>query len=152
MELIAAALGTAEVAAKASSGLWKLCEKWHNAPRDIFELRDEIDRATRLYATVQSHILDSSTAGSTPPSFDSGAAAARELDLLLIEGLGVVSRLQDLIDQLLDEQSPGQPRADSVLKRRRLNWLRNLPTARHLKRSLRQNTEQVGVQLVLLNM
>jgi hypothetical protein len=158
MELVAAALGAADVASKASSSLWKLCEKWHNAPRDIFALRDEIDRADRLYTTVQSHILDSSILRSAGSSLETVPAAARELDSLLVQGLGVVSRLHDIICQLLDstarqvESSSSPPRAKSVLKRRRLVWLRSLPTVRYLKKSLHHNLEQVGVQLVLLNL
>jgi len=167
MEIVACALGVADLTATASSKLWALSEQWRSAPREIFELRDEVDRANAFFIMVRAH-LQSSTNFGNGGSSGLNAQASEALRSLLLSGQGILCGLQDIIDQLLQSPSSkatldqGQEEAgpsvavkfgpDAISKRRRWTWLRNYSKFRQLKRSLHHNVEQIGIQLVFLNL
>jgi len=154
MELVAAALAVAEVSAKTSSKLWKLSEQWRTAPRDIFDIRDEVDRAASLFALVEAQ-LQSCSLGleHSPGSSMTGLniRAGHALRQLLHSGQGIVNKLQDFIDLLLLHDGSGDF-GEIISKSRRLMWIRNSHKIRFLRSSLKTNLEGVGVQLALLNL
>ncbi|RSL44018.1 hypothetical protein CEP54_014856 [Fusarium duplospermum] len=53
MELLVAIVGVADVTARASTGLWKLCEQWRDAPKEIRLLRDDLVQANAFFAQIQ---------------------------------------------------------------------------------------------------
>jgi hypothetical protein len=165
MELAAAVVAVVEVTSRASSALWKLGEEWKNAPRDIYQLRDDVDRAVSLYRVVQASIAppenpkggDGYRAQVVRGGGDNGggpgeALVADELKLLVLEGESAVSRIQAMIDNLMHTSGTPFAAADIIPKMRRLAWLRNQAKVRYLQSVLRRNLDQLGMHLVLLNL
>ena len=157
MEVVAAALGVVDIAARSSSKLWKLCEIWKNAPRDIYELRDEVDRAIGIYKIVEANLRNG----------EKTEEVSAELLALLQSGVGIVTDLQELIDELLyasgaPEQERDQPtrvttrdyrpRVEGLMKRRRLLWMTKTQRVKYLRRVLKGNIDQIGLQLILMNL
>jgi len=156
MELAAATVGIVELTAKASSAIWKLCAQWKNAPLELSQLRDDIDRASMLYALVQRCALTAIGSSGDPVH----GATAHELAALLSSGSDTVGKLQEIVYSLLRQSSEkdemqgdgANPQQDVPSRVWKLTWIRKTASIRFLRRSLRHNLEQVGLHLTLLNL
>lgn len=152
MEAAAAVIGIADAAARASSKIWNLCEQWKDAPQDIYQLRDELDRADRFFSALKE---------ASNQQFPAHVSENISTDLasLLKKGYNTVYTLQLLVDELLctnylpgvSAQSRGEDGTVEISKRRRLLWLKRLHKVKRLKGTLKQTTEQTGLYLSLLN-
>ncbi|KAK5651530.1 hypothetical protein OQA88_11984 [Cercophora sp. LCS_1] len=143
MEAVAAIVGVADVTARASSKIWRLCELWKDAPQDVYFLRDDLDRANRFFASLRNSLE------TLPPTM--GQPLSQDLEGLLGSGHRTISSLQLLLDEFLDDKQAGTRQVVEISKRRKLLWLRSLSKVKRLKGALRQTTEQVGLCLSLLN-
>ncbi len=153
MEVVACVVGVADVTARASSKIWRLCELWKDAPQDAYHLRDELHRAGRFFDALKSGMQHFS---SVSPS----QTMLVDLTSLLNQGHHTVSTFQQLFDELLNAgDGVGNDSGDlshqnpvvELGKKRRLRWLKRLHKIKRLRASLRQTTEQVGLYLSLLN-
>jgi len=153
MEIVACVVGAADVTARASSKIWRLCELWKDAPQDAYHLRDELGRASRFFDAIKSGIQESF---SVSPS----QTVLMDLTSLLNQGHHTVSTLQVLFDELLSDRDglekdsgalPHQNSAVELSKKRKLRWMKRLHKIKRLRASLRQTTEQIGLFLSLLN-
>jgi hypothetical protein len=77
MEIVAATVGVADVAGRVSHRVWRLCEAWKDAPRDVFQLRDDLSRAQEFYGSLREDVARSVAALlTTPPSSPTEKAAS----------------------------------------------------------------------------
>src|SRR5262245_57221552 len=67
MEVVGAAVGVADVAGRVSHRVYKLCEAWKDAPRDVFQLRDDLARAQDFYGSLKEDVAKSITVILAPP-------------------------------------------------------------------------------------
>jgi len=56
MELIAATIGVIDVTTRTSSHVWKLCNNWKDAPRELHHLRDDMVRTHEFFLQVRTGI------------------------------------------------------------------------------------------------
>ena len=156
MEIVACVIGVADVTARASSKIWRLCELWKDAPQDVFHLRDELDRSSRFFEALKTGMQQQSL----PASSSSSPSQTVMVDLtsLLNRGHGTVSALQALFDELLIVKTDAEKGSSSeklvaveLGKRRRVGWLKRFHRIKRLRNSLRQTTDQIGLYLSLLN-
>jgi len=56
MEVVAAAVGIADVTARSAHMLWRLCDAWRDAPHDLFQLRDDLSRANEFYGSLKNDV------------------------------------------------------------------------------------------------
>jgi len=156
MELVAAAVGVVDITARASSKAWELCGIWKDAPRDIFQLRDEIDRSATFFLALHDGLVRRSK--SRPDCQDLAAADADiEFQSLLVEGCDAIEGLQKIIDDLIapcqEEPASTTPAAKlSIPKRRKFVWLRRLKEVKKLKNTLNHVTSQIGFRVAFLNL
>jgi len=147
--VVAAAVGIADVAARASSKAWKLCDLWRDAPRDIFLLRDDLDRSARFFVALHQGL----ERRSDNRKDSEWAAADDELASLLSDGCETLEGLQDIMDSLISPDSVAMPATQLDLpKRRRFLWLRRLKEVKKLKVALGNVMSQIGLQLAYLNL
>ncbi|KAF5006895.1 hypothetical protein FDECE_6754 [Fusarium decemcellulare] len=99
MELLAAIIGVADVTARASTGLWKLCEQWRDAPKDVHLLRDDLVQANAFFVQIQKGISMEQARGVDASSWP--PACIHELKRLLHEGQTLVLGVQKMVDELL---------------------------------------------------
>jgi hypothetical protein len=152
MEAAAAVISVAEVAARVSLRLWKLCDAWHDAPKDVHRLREDLARAHEFYDAVRQGM----DAGQiTRP----GSKAPQELLLLLQSGRDTLSKIESIVDQVMQgqvvaEQPTGklQPlKIQSLKARRKVVWLAKSDKLHRLKAELLQNKTMIYGELVALN-
>src|SRR5690349_2452940 len=123
MELVAAAVGIVDITTRACSKCWKLCDLWRDAPRDIFQLRDDLDRSARFFLSLHEGLRRRSGSQNDVER----AAADDEIAALLVEGCDAIEGLQNIMDELISPDAIRAPRAQSeILKRRKFLWLRRL--------------------------
>ncbi|RSM00939.1 hypothetical protein CDV31_011579 [Fusarium ambrosium] len=150
MELLAAIVGVADVTARASTGLWKLCEQWRDAPKDIHLLRDDLVQANAFFAQIQKGLTAEQARGGSasrwPPE------CIRELERLLQDGQALVLGVEKMVDELM---SPGiaasGPSHQSLSGRRKLLWVTKLRWTSEQRRSLKTLMGKICVSLVSLN-
>lgn len=146
MEVVACVVGVADVTARASSKIWKLCELWKDAPQDVYLLRDELGRASRFFDALKSGIEQSFPASLSPDMLVDFLS-------LLDQGHKTVSTLQLLFDDLLAPSNDSGKAHSTVLelsKTRKLYWLSRFHKTKRLRSSLRRTTEQIGLYMSLL--
>ncbi|RSL88358.1 hypothetical protein CEP52_015246 [Fusarium oligoseptatum] len=150
MELLAAIVGVADVTARASTGLWKLCEQWREAPKEIHLLRDDLVQANAFFAQIQKGLTAEQARGGSasrwPPE------CIRELERLLQDGQALVLGVEKMADELM---SPGiaasGPSHQSLSGRRKLLWVTKLRWTSEQRRSLKTLMGKICVSLVSLN-
>ncbi|RMJ04690.1 hypothetical protein CDV36_014640 [Fusarium kuroshium] len=150
MELLAAIVGVADVTARASTGLWKLCEQWRDAPKEIHLLRDDLVQANAFFAQIQKGLTAEQARGGSssrwPPE------CIRELERLLQDGQALVLGVEKMVDELM---SPGiaasGPSHQSLSGRRKLLWVTKLRWTSEQRRSLKTLMGKICVSLVSLN-
>lgn len=72
IEVVGAAIGVAGVTARSTHRLWKLCEAWREAPREVFPLLDGLQRAQEFYTCLKVDVTNAlavplATSKSNPP-------------------------------------------------------------------------------------
>ncbi|RTE76955.1 hypothetical protein BHE90_008575 [Fusarium euwallaceae] len=150
MELLAAIVGVADVTARASTGLWKLCEQWREAPKEIHLLRDDLVQANAFFAQIQKGLTAEQARGGSasrwPPE------CIRELERLLQDGQALVLGVEKMVDELM---SPGiaasGPSHQSLSGRRKFLWVTKLRWTSEQRRSLKTLMGKICVSLVSLN-
>ena len=152
LELIAAAVGVVEVTARSSSKAWKLCAKWKDAPREVYSLRDDLDRAGTFFSLVR-HGLDNNFSDPNDPS---RVKLVEELHALIKKGQAVLTNLEAVIDTVLEARPGGKGEIDEqneteLRKKYRLMWLRRYNTAKTLKASLYHIMDQTKMYLTLMS-
>jgi len=147
MEIVAIVVGVADVTARASSKIWHLCEVWKDAPEEVCQLRDELDRAGRFFASLQNAIQQSFPA-SVPPS------TSADLKSLLNKGRCTIITMQVFLDELCStKEALGQcTQVGELGKSRRLLWMRRKKKIKKSWATLRHTIEHIGLYLSLLNM
>jgi len=149
MELVAAAVGIADITTRASSKCWKLCDLWRDAPRDIFQLRDDLDRSARFFLSLHEGLERRSSGHNDVDR----AAADGEIAALLGDGCDAVEGLQDIMDELISPEAVNSPGEQlEIPKRRKFLWLRRFREVKKLKTLLNHVTTQIGFQLAYLNL
>ncbi|KAK5658146.1 hypothetical protein OQA88_2119 [Cercophora sp. LCS_1] len=121
MELAAAIVGVADVAARVGSKLWKLSAAWRDAPDDLCRLRDDLTRTHQFFNEIKEGGLSTFQAAlrkqKEPPD------GLSDLQTMLGDGLDILQRIEAIIDKLV--QVSGQP-ADSprdLGKRGKIYWI-----------------------------
>jgi ankyrin repeat protein len=163
MELAAAIVAVAEVTARCSSKVWKLCHQWKDVPRDIVQLRDDLERSGRFLEVLRQVAPDGALLA--PNSGDESGnwlSAGRDLGVLLRQGHVVVDKLHEIVDELVDPspkfeggdgpQQEAESWPSSIRTSRKILWLRRAQDVKKLKASLNHITTQIGFQLALLNL
>ncbi|KAK3377306.1 ankyrin repeat-containing domain protein [Lasiosphaeria ovina] len=156
MELAAAAFGLVGVTGRASSKLWKLCDSWRDAPREVHQLRDNLVRASDFFSQVKSGVERTSNSNSTPNAHQK--ESLRQLKLLLDQGFALIVDIETIIQKLSD----GQPSSentdqahsethDPLSKRRKIAWLANAKKLRRLGASLKEISVKICASLIHLN-
>lgn len=124
MEIAAAAIGIAGVAAQASSKLWTLINTWRDAPTDLRYLRDELTQTEIFFREVQPNLDASQLSGPSESS-------RRELGGLIRHGTDVLRCIEAITDELLSRDDETEKESDrktleDLGKRRKFLWLRRL--------------------------
>jgi hypothetical protein len=100
LEVVVASYSVARVATQACWNTWLLCEQWKNAPREVFQLRDELSSADEFFAGVQRG-LGTEVSNHDCQWTDETAA---ELRHLLNQGHNALLQIQAIVDRLLDNE------------------------------------------------
>lgn len=149
MELFAGIVGVADVTARTSAGLWRLCEHWRDAPKDVSLLRDDLGQASEFFAQLQRGIAaEQARAGAStwPPE------SIAELERMLQDGEALVLSVQQLVDDLLNQTVPGAGQAQQDLsKRRKLTWVKRSRWVLEQRRALKKLVGKIYGVLLSLN-
>ncbi|KAK1749411.1 ankyrin repeat-containing domain protein [Echria macrotheca] len=149
MEFAAAVIGIGQVAALVTLETRKLCERWKDAPKAIYLLRDELDTAETFFSALRVGL------GNLPPKLGDGSpttAMLAELHVLLARSNTILVRLQRILDELLGSSGDAlSSDVQSLAKRRKLLWLRRLEEVNKLREKLRRTTHDIGLFMTLLN-
>jgi hypothetical protein len=154
MEILGATLAVVDVTSRASAGIWRLCQAWRDAPEEVFQLRDEIDRADRFFCMLKAGIAESCDSPD-PCAF----ASVEEVVYLLQQGQRTIQDLQEIVDELFREgasqKSISQPPLDAKVKlrsTRKLLWLRRAGQVKRSRMGLRKVISELGLSLTFLNL
>ncbi|KAJ4328679.1 hypothetical protein N0V84_000870 [Fusarium piperis] len=150
MELLAAIVGVADVTARASTGLWKLCEQWRDTPKEIHLLRDDLVQANAFFAQIQKGLTAEQARGASasrwPPE------CIRELERLLKNGQALILGVEKMVDELLSQGiAASRPSHQSLSGRRKLLWVTKLRWTSDQRSSLKVLMGKICVSLVSLN-
>lgn len=150
MELFAAIVGVADVTARASTGLWRLCEQWRDAPKEIHLLRDDLVQANSFFAQIQKGLIAEQARGASasrwPPE------CTRELGQFLKDGQALVLGVEKMVDELLSRGvAASGPSHLSLSGQRKLLWVTKLRWTSDQRRSLKTLMGKICVSLVSLN-
>ena len=140
MEIATGVVGLADVAIRAGSKVWKVCEAWRDAPSDLHHLCDDLVRAERFYNETRQG-FDAFYAGSSK-RLTWKPGPRRDLDKLLDEGKSTLKDIEEIVDKLV----PGFPQDNSQLdqpvvlsKKRKATWLNNKSKVVKLRKNLHDN-------------
>lgn len=153
MEIVAASFTVASVTARAGSTVWQLCEIWQDAPRDIFDLRDDLTRAGEFFLAVQ-HGLQSALKQENAAGWTSSSG---KLEGLLLRGQRITLEIQRILDKLCRHGEPLQKRDEGVVTnkliggRGKLEWLTKRNRVYGLRQTLRHDIVEITAALMLLN-
>jgi len=153
MEVAAAAIGITEATARVSVGIWKLCDIWREAPKEVHRLRDELARAHEFLGSVREKVVqDPGTSLATDES-------SQRLTSLLGRGRDVVEGLEDLINEVLGVQVQGYApnyyraaRENPLKAKRKFIWMTKIGKVRNLRAALARNNAEIYGELVALNL
>jgi hypothetical protein len=145
MEAIAGIVGIAEGAARAGSKLWQLTASWRDAPRDVHQLRDDLDRTSGFYNEIRQGIENTyGQLGEMQPQLK------RELHWLVDDGYRHILELERIIDRI--QAASGTDRNRGIGPKGRLTWLLQSQKVARLRLASRDVMFRLFGLLVTLNM
>lgn len=118
MDPASLAITTAANAADACRQIWQLCEMWHDAPRDIMHLRDELAQANDFFSMVQL----AATKHTWVRTADWVGQLTYELEECFQKAETVVRDVQSKLNSLLESSLTSGSGAND--RRRRVLWLK----------------------------
>jgi len=152
MEMALACVGAADVAARSASKLWELTEVWRDAPSDIHRLRDDLMHAKDFLGQVRYQIETASQ------SFQTKFQETESLRALFERGRDILAEVQEIVESL---RKPSRtidnlPLTDThhpivLTKRRRLIWMTKRNRVHRLSNLLKDVTQSICGQLMVLN-
>lgn len=145
MDPASTAINTAANAADACRQIWELCELWHDAPKDIAQLRDELAQANEFFSMVQLAV----TKHTWIRTADWVGQLTYELEECLHKAETVVREVQTNLNRLLDVSlSYG---IEISNKRRRAMWLRSHDDISRLRSHLKDAMFEICSVLAILD-
>jgi hypothetical protein len=154
MELVAACVGIADIAARSSSKIWRLTELWKDAPSEIHQLRDDLSYAQEFFGEVRFRAT-----ATRELAFRKPASQTQQLCGLLDQGSDILGELEVIIDGLGhpaadadDEPLLGDEPVAGMSKRRRVTWLLKRRRTHALRLRLKDLLNSICGQLMALNM
>lgn len=160
MELVSTAIGIAEAAARATSGVYTLCSLWSEAPRDVYELRDDLVTTSELLAAVQRGLAmehaKRKARGIGTPGWSPDAVGG--LQRLLLRGQIIVGEIQKILDKLTGGPHPQNAKVERydksrerLGKRMKVEWLMKRRKIYGLRTAMTDIRQKVYVSLIYLN-
>lgn len=140
---------------------------WKDAPRDVFFLRDELETCKAFLESIQEGIFKSSLLDDIETSHMSGGLGVLKteaLKALLTRAENIVVNLGQILGELVGRQGNslntcgknGDPAIDRSQKRlafrKKVLWIRRLDAVTKLRKMLRRATDDIALQLMMLNM
>jgi hypothetical protein len=138
MEIAAAVIGVADVAARASSKLWALSAAWRDAPLDLHSLRDDLTRTERFFGEIRQSLdrISLTQPGSMCDIFMLGS----DLHELLDEGSVALRRVEAIVDSFsaikYADTKTHSDKAREMGSRRKILWLRQSRKVTRLRQEL----------------
>ncbi|KAM7183821.1 hypothetical protein V8F33_013358 [Rhypophila sp. PSN 637] len=144
----------------------KLAVIWKDAPRAIFNLRDELDTCKTFLESIQSGIVESSLINDLENHHGAGSIGGLQreaLKVLLPRCEQIAQSLGDILVELLGEHAETSgaggesDRENDIAERTRfglrkkLLWLRRLESVSHLRKMLRRTADDIALCLTMMN-
>lgn len=145
MDSVSSAIKTAANAADACRQIWQLCEIWHDAPKEISQLRDELAQAQEFFNMVQLAV----TQHSWPRTADWVGQLTYELEECFHKAEAATGQLRVGIDTLLHVSLTYGLEISN--KRRRRLWLRRHDEVSMLRKHLKDAIFEICSILALLD-
>lgn len=146
MDPISAALGIASAATATCSAVWKLCERWRDAPSDVHELKDAVLQANEFSQAVKYNMESDRMLEVVPRTFPSHNG----LNKLLQDGETTLTAIRCLLETVINGSD--FENQVNLSRRMKIRWLKNAPKAKKLCKKLKQTTAQTCAFLISQNM
>lgn len=145
MDSVSSAINTAANAADACRQIWQLCEIWHDAPKEISQLRDELVQANEFFNMTQLTI----TKQTWLRTADWVGQLTYELEECFHKAEAATSELRAGMDVLLHVSLTYG--IDISNKRRRALWLKRHDEIGNLRKHLKDAMFEICSILALLD-
>lgn len=145
MDFVPSATHTAANAADACRQIWQLCDMWHDAPKEISQLRDELAQANEFFNMIQLAV----TKQTWPRTADWVGQLTYELEECFHKAEAATRELRAGIDMLLHVSLTYGVEISN--KRRRAVWLRRHEEMGKLRKHLKDAMFEICSMLALLD-
>ena len=147
MEVAAAGFGLVEGAARVCSQAWRLTNLWTEAPHELHQLRDSLERTATFFKLVPPCLEEVSRV--EPGELRLQLMA--EAEGLCTHGKGVIEGIGQLLRTIEKPPLNGTP-LQGLPKRRRHIWMLRKQEAQRLHQELLQTKSDLSNLLMILNL
>lgn len=147
MDPVSAALSIASAATATCSAVWKLCERWRDAPSDVHELKDAVLQANEFSQAVRYNMESDRILEVVTRTFP----CLNRLNKLLQDGEATLDAIRCLLENVIHGSDLVENQMN-MSRRMKMKWLKNAHKAKKLRKKLKQIIAQTCAFLISQNM
>lgn len=145
MDPFSNALNIASVAVNTCLAAYKLCQVWKDAPKEIYELKDDLARSEDFFQGVKHNAMEQIQDNLNEPTKNTNGLLE-----LLDKGEIVLVEIRRVLNNLLDASNDC---TDAVINRKlKVKWLKHRSHTRRMQKCLREIMVKTCAILISRNM